>query len=143
MKKIIAFLLAAVLLVTMFAGCSGEQKTEENSPSPVAFKVGEMEFTVEDMNYMYMTSFNDVYNTFYNYYGDYLSYLLDVTKPLEEQMLDENRSWHQYITEITMDSTKAVAGVYQTAMENGFVLPEEYQKDIDTFDEYLLGLKPS
>ncbi len=137
MKKIIAFLLAAMLLMTIFAGCSGEQKTEEDLPSPVAFKVGEMEFTVEDMNYMYMTSFNDVYNTFYNYYGEYLSYLLDVTKPLEEQMLDENRSWHQYIVEITMDSTKAVAGVYQTAMENGFVLPEDYQKDIDTFDEQL------
>ena len=55
-------------------------------------------------------------------------------------MLDENRSWHQYIVEITMDSTKAVAGVYQTAMENGFVLPEEYQKDIDTFDEQLASV---
>ncbi len=140
MKKIIAFLLAAMLLMTVFAGCSGEQKTEENSPSPVAFKVGEMEFTVEDMNYMYMTSFNDVYNTFYNYYGEYLSYILDVSKPLEEQMLDENRSWHQYIIEITMDSTKAIAGVYQTAIENGFVLPEDYQKDIDTFDEQLASL---
>ena len=140
MKKIVAFLLAAILLITVFAGCSGEQKTEESLPSPVAFKVGEMEFTVEDMNYMYMTSFNDVYNTFYNYYGEYFSSLLDISKPLEEQMLDENRSWHQYIIEITMDSTKAVAGIYQTAMENGFVLPEEYQKDIDTFDEQLASI---
>ena len=137
MKKFVAFLLAAMLLVTMFAGCSGEQKTEEDAPSPVAFKVGEMEFTVEDMNYMYMTSFNDVYNTFYNYYGEYLNYILDVSKPLEEQMLEEDRSWHQYIIEITIDSTKALAGVYQTAMKNGFVLPEEHQKDIDTFDEQL------
>ena len=137
MKKIIAFLLAAMLLITAFAGCSGEKKAEDDSPSPVALKVGEMEFTVEDMNYMYMTTFNDVYNTFYSYYGSYISAILDITKPLEEQMIEEDLSWHQYIVDITKDTTVTIASIYQIGKEEGFVLPELYQNDIDTLDEQL------
>ena len=139
MKKIVALLLAAMLLITAFAGCSGEQSKTETQ-SPVALKAGGLEFTVEDMNYMYMTTFNDVYNTFYGYYGDYMSNILDITKPLEEQMIEGELSWHQYILDVTVDSTKTIVGVYNAAIENGFVLPEDYQNDIDTFDEQLAAI---
>ena len=138
MKKIVALILAAMLVLS-FAGCSGEQSKTETS-SPIALKAGDVELTVEDMNYMYTTTFNDIYNTFYNYYGEYLAYILDITKPLEEQMLDENLSWHQYVLDVTLDSTKTIIGVYKAAKENGFVLPEDYQNDIDTFDEQLTAI---
>ncbi len=136
MKKFLA-MLVAVMLVLSFAGCSGEEAPEAEGESPVALKIGEREFTVEDMNYMYITSFNDVYYSFYSYYGQNISYIVDVTKPLEEQMIAENMSWHQYIVDVAISTTKSIVGVYEKALAEGFVLPEDYQTDLDTLEEQL------
>ncbi|MBR6656972.1 MAG: peptidylprolyl isomerase [Oscillospiraceae bacterium] len=137
MKKIVALLLAAIMMISVFAGCSGEKAPETKGESSVALKIGDMEFTTEDMNYMYVVSFNDLYNYYYSAYGNSISYILDVTKPLEEQMLDENTSWHQYITDIAVGTTKSIVGVYNKAKAEGFVLPEDYQTDLDTLEQQL------
>ena len=131
MKKILAMLLAAILVLSL-SGFSAKE-----TESPVALRIDDMEFTVEDMNYMYITSFNDVYNNLYSYYGQNLSYILDVTKPLEEQIMGADTSWHQYILDVAIGTTKSAAGVYKKAIEEGFVLPEDYQKDLDTLEEQL------
>ena len=136
MKKIVALLLAAIMMISVFAGCSGETP-EAKGESSVALKIGDMEFTTEDMNYMYVVSFNDLYNYYYSAYGNSISYILDVTKPLEEQMLDENTSWHQYITDIAVGTTKSIVGVYNKVKAEGFVLPEDYQTDLDTLEQQL------
>lgn len=137
MKKIIALILAAMLLLAAFAGCSAEETSETKGESPVAFRVDDMEFTVEDMNYMYVISFNDLYNSFYSYYGESISYIVDISKPLDEQMISADTSWHQYIVEVAVGSTKSIAGVYKKAVSEGYVLPEEYQADLDTLEEQL------
>ena len=136
MKKILAVLLAVMLLVSAFAGCSGE-KAEAKDGSAIALKIGEHEFTVEDMNYMYVTSFNDVYSNFYSYYGTNIYSIVDVSKPLEEQMIAEDLTWHQYISDVAVGTTKSIVGVYDKAMEEGYTLPEDYQADIDTLEEQL------
>lgn len=132
MKKIFAVLIAVMLLVTSFAGCSGGV-----DGSAVAYKVGEREFTVEDMNYMYVSAFNEIYYNLYSYYGSYLSAIIDISKPLDEQMLSEDKSWHDYLIECAESSVKNIVGVYEEAIANDFVLPEDYQNDIDTFDEQI------
>ncbi len=133
MKRILAVLIAAMLMLTAFAGCASGEKED----SPVALKVGSTEFTVEDVNYMYVTTFNDMYNNLYSYYGNYLSSILDVSKPLEEQMVNETTTWHQYILNYTVDTLVSLTGIYEEAIANDFALSEEYQNDLDTLEEQL------
>ena len=140
MKKIIALLLALVLVLS-FAGCSGEKATEEKSP--VALKIGNTEFTVEDVNYMYVSTFTDMYNYYASYYGDYLSMIIDINTPLEEQMVDETTSWHDYILDYSVETLVTYTGVYEEAKANGFVLPEDYQTDLDTLEEQLVEIAAS
>lgn len=140
MKKILAMLLAAMLVLS-FAGCSGEKATEEKSP--VALKIGNTEFTVEDVNYMYVSSFTDIYNYYASYYGDYLSNILDINVPLEEQMADETTTWHDYILNYSLGTLTTYTGIYEEAKENGFVLPEDYQTDVDTLEEQLSEIAAS
>lgn len=132
MKRFFAALIAVMLMLTAVAGCSAKE-----TEYPVAFKVGEKEFTVSDMNYMYMSTFNEIYYNLYSYYGSSISYIVDLSKPLEEQMISADKSWHDYLIESTESSVKSIVAVYDAAKAAGFVLPEDYQKDIDTIDEQL------
>ena len=141
MKRFFAVLLAAMLLISAFAGCSSEKAPEENGgESPVAIKIGEKEFTVEDMNCMYVSAFNEIYTDLYYTYASYgidVSQIMDVSKPLEDQMAGENVSWHDNILTLAKDSATTIVGVYEKALSEGFVLSEEQKKDIDSFDEQI------
>ena len=117
MKRFFAVFLAAMLLISAFAGCSSEKAPEETGgESPVAIKIGNTEFTVEDVDYMYVTTFNDMYNYYASTYGNYISAIIDITKPLDEQMIDETTSWHQYIVDYTVNSLKSFTGIYEKAI---------------------------
>lgn len=133
MKKFVSLLIAVMLVLSTFAVCA---YGEEND-SPVALKIENTEFTVEDVNYMYVTTFNDMYNYYASTYGNYISAIIDITKPLEEQMIDETTSWHQYILEYTVNTLVSLTGIYEKAIENGFILPEDYRADVDTLEEQL------
>ena len=139
MKRFLAMLLAAMLVITAFVGCAASG-TEENGESPVAVKIGNTEYTVEEMNFMYLATFNEIYyNLYYTYYsyGIDVSMIIDVTKPLEEQMFSEEMTWHDYVLDYTAETVKSLTGIYEEAVANNFVLPEDVQTDIDTFDEQL------
>ena len=133
MKRFVSLLIAVMLVLSTFAVCA---YGEEND-SPVALKIENTEFTVEDVNYMYVTTFNDMYNYYASTYGNYISAIIDITKPLEEQMIDETTSWHQYILEYTVNTLVSLTGIYEKAIENGFILPEDYRADVDTLEEQL------
>ena len=133
MKKIIALVLAVILVFSFSVIGLAEEKS-----SPVVLKIGEHEFTLEDMNYMYVSTFMGMYDYYYNLYASYgvdIAQILDVTRPLSEQVIDENLSWHQYVLDYTVDSLITITGIYDQAMATGFVLPEDYQTDIDTLEE--------
>ncbi len=139
MKRIFAVLIAAMLMLTVFAGCASSEAEAENG-SAVALKIGNTEYTVNDVQYMYVATFNEVYyNLYYTYssYGIDVSTIIDISKPLEEQMVDETKTWHEYVLDYTVNTLKSVTGVYEEAIANGFVLPEEYQTDLDSFSQQL------
>ena len=135
MKRFFAVLIAAMLVLISFAGCASE--AEENAGSSVALKIGNTEFTVADVDYMYATTFYDVYNYYASSYGSYISAIIDITKPLEEQTFDGSITWHDYILDYTVNSLVSLTGIYEEAVANNFVLPEEYQADFDTLEEQL------
>ena len=138
MKRIAAVIIAAVLVLTMFAGCSSKEV------SPVALKIGDMEYTVEDVNYLYVATFNELYYDLYYTYSSYgidISQIIDISKPLEEQtVIGGTETWHEYLLDYTVNTLKSITGIKEEAEKAGFVLPEEYQEDIDTFDTQLVEI---
>ena len=118
MKKILAVILAAMLLISVFAGCGANESTKatevSSETSEIALVIGETEFTVGDMDYMYVSTFYEVYNNLYYTYYSYgmdISTILDITKPLEEQMVSESATWHDYILEQTIVNLKEIVGI--------------------------------
>lgn len=134
MKRFIAVLMAAMLMLSVFAGCSETPAQEE---SPVALRLGETEFTLEEVNFMYISFFNEIYYNLYSMYGSYISSIVDTSVPLEEQMIDENTTWHQYLVEYTVNGLRSFTGVYEVAKKEGYVLPEQFQTEIDNFEAEL------
>ena len=143
MKKIIAVIMAMVLCLAFFAGCA-EAEAPDNADnamdySAVAIKINDMEFSVNDVNFMYVGLFNQMYSNLASYYGDYLSSIVDITKPLEEQMIDDTTSWHQYIIDYCVDSFITNTAAYEKAKADpDFDIPEEYQTDLDTLEDQFI-----
>ena len=147
MKKILAVILAAMLLISVFAGCGASESTKAtevpSEASEVALVIGETEFTVADMDYMYVSTFYEVYNnlsyTYYSYGMD-ISTILDITKPLEEQMVSESQTWHDYILEQTLSNLKEIVGICERAEAEGYTLSEKEQNDVATLDQQLVDI---
>jgi len=70
---------------------------------------------------------------FVNYWGAYTSYFgLDYTKPLDQQLNPENgQSWQQYFLKAAIDNWQRDNGLYVEAENAGYVMDEEYQKELD------------
>ena len=111
-------MLAAVLLAAAFAGCSAAE-TEEPSG---AIKIADTEYSLEEFNYMYVNMFNDIYDSLYSYYGNYLTQYLDVYKPLSEQDMGDGTSWHDYIRDYTLENMKNMTVLYENAVAEGLCL---------------------
>lgn len=140
MKRFFAVLIAAMLVLMAFAGCSDAADGAQNGTkdkSEVVLRIGETEYTKNEVNFMYVSAFNEMYSSLYSYYGSYLSYYVDITQPLEDQMVSEDLTWHEYIVEYTVDTLINITGLYNAAMEEGYVLPEEYQTDLDSIETQL------
>lgn len=78
--------------------------------------------------------------TFINNYSYYLSYFgIDFTKPLSEQpcAVEEGKTWEEFFLESALDSWSQMATIAIMAEENGFVLTEEQQKELDAVIEKL------
>ena len=131
LKKIIAVMLAAVLLAAVFAGCSAAE-TEEPSG---AIKIADTEYSLEEFNYMYVNMFNDIYDSLYSYYGNYLTQYLDVYKPLSEQDMGDGTSWHDYIRDYTLENMKNMTALYENAVAEGFELPESDAEFLESLGE--------
>lgn len=136
MKRFFAVLIAAMLVLTVFAGCSESENATEKEPE-IVLKISGMEFTKDEVNFMYISSFNEIYSNLYSYYGSYLSSIVDIATPLEDQMISDELTWHQYVLDYTVDTLVDLTGLYEAAVAEGFVLPEEYQTDLDGIEEQL------
>lgn len=134
MKRILATLLALMLMLTAFAGCSGT--TAEKSPyAEPAFKVGDTEYSIAEYNYMYMNSFNEIYSMLYQNYSSYISYIIDIAKPLEEQNYSDEETWDQYITNYTEETLRRMTVVYEAAKaDKDYVMSDEFKTALDEFD---------
>ncbi len=97
----------------------------------VAYTVGEHNLTSAELGYF----FTDSVNNFMNQYGAYAAMFgLDTTKPLNQQIVDEEAgtTWADDFMNSAKESAKAVYALADEARINGYVLPENDQKAVDT-----------
>ena len=92
--------------------------------------IGEHKLTPAMVNYYY----RDAYNYFSQQYSQVLSYLVDTSLPLDEQIYDEEAgtTWADYFTETGLENAAQMYALYDDAAANGFTLSETQLSNIDS-----------
>jgi len=120
-------ILAIALVVGVKQTITGTGVREKNT---VALTLGEHELNSVEMNYFFM----DAVNNFYGNYGSYASMFgLDVTKPLNEQFVDEEAglTWADDFMTQAKDSAASIYAMADAAEAAGFALPEEDKASLE------------
>lgn len=129
----IAFV-AVMAIVLVVAICVGVNQTITShgvrEKKTVAMTVNDHKISNAELNYFYM----DYVNNFYSSYGSYASMLgLDTTKPLDEQVIDEENgtTWADNFMESAKENAKSVYALADEANAEKFTLSEEDQAALD------------
>jgi len=104
----------------------------------IAATVGDQKLNSVELNYYYNDAVNEYYNGLYSQFSTYTdTYLqtmgLDTTKPLNEQVYDEEsgQTWAEYFVEEAINNAKHDYALYNLAKEESFELPEDEQTTLD------------
>ena len=130
----IAFVAVLVVLIVI-AVYVGVTQTVKNTgyyeKRTTAVQIGDHTLSNAELNYYYIDSVNN----FYSSYGSYAAMFgLDTTKPLDEQIVDEEtgRTWADDFLDTAKESAKNVYALADAAEAAGFVLPEDKQEEIES-----------
>lgn len=86
--------------------------------------VDDDDYSTAEFNYYYMSA----YNNFVSQFGEYGGYVVDTTKPMDEQMYmyatEEDYTYDDYFTEMALASIKMVSVMYDDAVEAGYTLTD-------------------
>lgn len=118
--------LAAYVGVNQYIRTSGvhENKT-------IAMTIGDTQLNNTELNYFFMDSVNN----FYSQNGNYAAIFgLDVTKPLNQQVMDPETgdTWADYFVNTAKTNATSVYALYSAAVKEGFTMPEAQQNSVDT-----------
>ena len=135
LKTITAAFVVGLILILAIAIFAGASKFIANNgireKNTVAVTINEHDISNAELNYYYI----DAINKFYNDYGSYISLFgLDVTKPLNEQVVDEESglTWADDFVTSAIDSAKSTYALADAAKEAGHELTEEELKSVDS-----------
>ena len=124
--------MAVILVIALVVGV---KQTITNSgireKNTTALTVGGHELNSVEMYYFFM----DAVNNFYSNYGSYASMFgLDVTKPLNEQFVDEEAglTWADDFMTSAKDSAASTYAMVDAAAAAGFSLPEEDRAELES-----------
>ena len=135
LKLYTTLFVAVIALMVCFALYTAITNTVEHSGiierSTTAVTVNGHEVSNAELNYYFI----DAVNQFYSNYGGYASLFgLDVTKPLNEQVVNETtgQTWADDFIDSAKESLKAVYAMNDAAEAAGFTLTEEEKSYIDS-----------
>lgn len=127
------FVVVLVLMI-VFAAYTAISKAVSHSGiferSTVAVTINDHEISNAELNYFFI----DAVNNFYSNYGSYASLFgLDVTKPLDEQVTDEEAgtTWADDFLESAIENAKAVYAMVDEANAQGYTLSDEQLAYVD------------
>ena len=94
-----------------------------------AATVGSHSLTPAMYNYFYQ----DTYQSLMSQFGDMASYIIDSSKPLDEQMYDSENgiTWADYLAEQTNTVIAQTYAVYDEAMANNYELTDDQQYSLN------------
>ena len=117
--------MAALLVIAIVVGVNQTITSSGiREKKTVAVTVGDHEISNAELNYFYM----DAINNFYSSYGSYAAMFgLDVTAPLNEQVVDEatGLTWADDFLESAKSSAQTVYALADAAEAEGFALSAE------------------
>ena len=124
-------ILVLLLIVAVFIGVSQTLRTTGYfEKRTTAVQIGDHAVSNAELNYYYI----DAVNNFYSNYGSYASMFgLDPTKPLNEQVTDEEtgRTWADDFLDTAKENAKNAYAMSDAAEAAGFILPEETAAELD------------
>ena len=125
-----SFWVVMILIVALVAGLALKgPATALIQRTFTSVVVGDHKVTHTQLNYFYI----DAINQYCSQYSSYLSYLLDTTKPLDEQMADATAgtTWADYFVDLAIENAKNTYALYDAAMAAGYKLDAEEQTAMD------------
>ena len=132
MTRLFVVVLAVIVVAAAWVGITrGITNSGIREKNTVAYTVGSHEISNAEMNYFYVDSVNNFANT----YGSYAAMFgLDLTKPLNEQYVDEEAglTWADDFMSSAVDSAKSIYALYDAAIAAGHVLTEDEAFTVDT-----------
>lgn len=142
MKKLAALVLSVLLLCScLLSACKDPNDPEvlaQKAVSTVALTIGDHSLNAVELNYYYV----EMINTFWNQYSNFISYILDLSKPLNEQIFDEKtqQTWADYFLECSIQNALGTYALCNLAVKDGLTLTDAQRKDVDdmvsTLDYY-------
>lgn len=95
-----------------------------------AIQVGDHTLTSVELNYFYI----DAVNAYVNRYSSYISYILDTSKPLDEQVTNQETgaTWADDFLDSAKSTIRSTYAMYDLAVKNGHELSEDEQKSLDS-----------
>ena len=111
---------------TVSYSATADELTDEVLARVVAV-CGSEELTNRDLAYYYWNQ----YYSFQNAYGMYLSYLMDTTKALEDQLsMDGEKTWQEMFLDSGVEMFHSIAALDQKAQAAGFQLSEASEEQL-------------
>ena len=123
--------MAAILVIALVVGVTQTISAKGiREKGTIALTVGEHKLNSVEMNYFFM----DAVNNFYSQYGSYASLFgLDMTKPLNEQVVDETTglTWADDFYNSAKSDAATVYALADAAAAAGYALPEDEAKSVE------------
>ena len=124
--------LAVMVVVAIFVGVTQSVTNSGiRERKTTALTIGDHNISNAELSYFYMSAVNN----FTNNYGSYAAMFgLDTTKPLDEQVIDEDTglTWADDFLNTAKDNAKATYALADAAEAAGFTLSDEQIAEIDT-----------
>lgn len=152
-KKIVLGVVAGVLVIAIVAAIlvsalSGSKVMHTNEAGYTSYTATEDQLTDRTLNQVIATCgsrkltnrelsfyYWQQYYSFANLYGAYLSYIMDPTLGLDEQMYNDDVTWQQQFLDVALQNFGHVAALVQEAAAEGFTLSAEDEEYLSTLAE--------
>ncbi len=145
-KQILALMLAAVLCLSLFAGCKEDKSIPTTAPSsptdptspadPAAYDI-----SATVLNFFYVDAISSQYSAWKQTFGEYTQtylkqyYLLDLTVGLDSQFYDSTtqETWADYFLDIAKQDAKETYALSDQADAEEYTLSDDAQAEYDSW----------
>ena len=131
LKRLTSLLLVAMLMLGSLSGCNAKPQ------KAIALTVGDHEITAVELNYYYV----EMIDSFYQDYAYIISTMLDLKKPLSQQIFDEatGQTWAEYFLQCSIDNVRSTYALCDAAEAAGFTLNQSDLNSVELVIDALNG----